>query len=122
MKIITAKWLESAGACESAVADFRKTFGESCPLDARNAALWIERLPNDASDDFRWLALQLMDSFDIDTLVGLERRLAIEPKACVYLMERINSAVDALLLLEDDQLAKVIEEIADRSTALDTLL
>ena len=119
MKIITAEWLENAGACEGAVDDFRETFGEWCPLDAQNVALWIERFPRDANDDFYWLAFRLMSSFDIRILEELERQLSSKTEADESIIERIGAAADCLTFLEDDKIAKVIEEIADRSAVLD---
>jgi len=118
MKTITAEWLETAGACESAVADFRKCFGESCEVSVRNARLWQKKLPNDAPDDFAWLTARLMDSFDHETMEELEQRLAIEPEQGASMMERADDAVHALIHLEDDRMTKAVEEIADRSTAL----
>jgi len=121
MKFITAEWLENVGACKSAVADFRKTFGESCPLDARNAALWIERFPNEHFDDFFWLVPRLMKSFDFETLEELEQRLVIEPEQGADFLERTYNAVETMLLLEDNRIAKAIEEIADHSTSLNAV-
>lgn len=119
MKTIKATWLETAGACESSVSDFRRLFGESCELSIRNIQLWIKNLPNDYQDDLRWLAVRLMDSFDHETMEELEDRLVIEREDDYSFQDRVDVASWALIQkLDDDRLTKAIEEIADCSTAL----
>jgi hypothetical protein len=119
MRTITAEWLETAGACEGAVADFRRLFGESCEASARSARLWIGNFPNDHQDDLMWLAIRLMDPFDAETMEELEDRLAIEPELDWSFRDRVENAAWVLVQrLDDDRLAKAIGEIADRSTEL----
>jgi hypothetical protein len=125
VKTIKATWLETAGACESSVADFRRLFGEWCDVSVQNARLWIAHFPNDYQDDLKWLAVRLMDSFDHETMEELEDRLVIEREddysksSPAFFQDRVDVASWALIQkLDDDRLTKAIEEIADCSTAL----
>jgi hypothetical protein len=117
VKTIKATWLETAGACEDSIADFRCFFGEWCDISVQNARLWIAHFPLDYQDDLKWLAVRLMDSFDHETMKELENRLVIEREDDFW--DCVSIASWALIQkLDDDRLAKAIEEIADRSTVL----
>ncbi len=116
MKTITAARLEQLGACEPAVEDFRRVFGESCEASARNAAIWMENFEDVAQEDFEWLLWRLfgrsgrMSARTIRIARRLEAHLGIERGVVLH----IGDIIQELLHMDDGRIAKAMEEIIDR--------